>query len=411
MPSPEAIRAQTTPEDGALFVSSYTNSKYVVQPHLAFTDDVRQKIVYQIQNTVSGSEVIINFEKESTLLEDVDVYLTPEALPIPQGATYARYCDWLGFAIYERIEWKYGGNTIQTYYPDPQWSEIQYYTNEHKTNAEKMYLGNLSAAARNTYALNPTPIRLKIPTPWDCCRFKAPCIAGLANKLQINIRLNPCRYFIQSDGAKPQSINFTNIHCDHQNIHFTGSDRSELVGVTMTPQGISILYDDQQISNVAIPANTFNANTSFVYELRDFDGPIYLITSILRTKAQLDPTNNDVDPYAIDTTYINNLQYEIVSNSMFIQDPEDENITGIYKIDKFWDCVFTVLQATYLFSEYPKEKNVASGSISFGNFTNPKLTLRNPTLLGNHPELVLTNIAHRWNWIVQQRGNYQKVWR
>lgn len=411
MPNAEVIRAQTTPEDGALFEIGLRNSIFVPQHHTCFSEDVRQKLVIQSNSKNTGQQLIVPFEKESTLLEDCDLVLTPPALTVPADGTYIRYVDWLAINIVKLFEWRYGSNTIQTYRPEIIFSDVQYMNDEHKFNETHLLMGDLSAAQRNTYAVAPTPIRIKIPSPWRGIRCHSPLIAGLANKLILQINFNDAGYLVQTDGTKPTSLTFTDIHLDHQNIHTTGALRGEFVGHTLTPTGISYLIQDVQTFDYTIPANSLGAVSDTTIELRDLDGPIPSLSFLLRTSDQLDPTSATVDPLAIDTTYLEGLQYRIVSNSMDLQDPEVMDNDGVYKINKFYNCRYATRQMTMLWTEFPTVENTAAGSLSFGNFTNPRLLLRNAILNGTHPELVLTVIARRWNWIVHQRGNYQKVWR
>lgn len=411
MPNAEVIRAQTTPEDGALFETGLRNSKFIPQHHICFTDDIRQKMVTEISQKNTGQEIIFPFEKESTLVEDVDVYFTPAPLALPAGATYIRYVDWLGVAIARLFEWRYGSNTIASYRNEVIFSDIQYLCDEKKFNETHMLFGDLSAAQRNTYALAPTPVRVKVPSPWRGMRSHSVLIAGLANKPNLHIFLNDASRIVQTDGTKPAVLQYSNIHCDRQSIHTTGSLRGEYTGLTLTPQGINYLVTDVLTFDYSIPANSLGANSDTTIELRDLDGPIWMISFLLRTAAQLDPTNADVGPFEIDTTYLEGLLTNVKSNSMDLTDPEYQELDGVYKINKFFDSRYATRQGTFLWAEFPTRKNTASGSLSFGNFTNPRLLLRSNTLNNVHPELVLTVIARRHNWTVQQRGNYQTVWR
>ena len=407
---PENLRANSGPEDVALFAALLRYSKWAPQNITAFTDDIRQKLIYTKDIFPSGSELVFQFEKESTLLESVDLLVTPQALTLPLGATFIRYSDYLTLACIESITWKYGGNTLQTYYPLSEWSKIQFLTDEHKENEQKLALGNLSPAARNTFAANPTPIRIKIKTLWECCRNKAPVIAGLANKLTLNIKFKTAPYFIETDGIKPQTINFSDVHLDYQAIHFTGKVRQELVSLTMTPQGLSYLFDDIALADLPVPANSFGPSKKVTLDLSQFDGPIRKFNIIIRTESQLDPANPLVAPYEIDTNYLNGLNYRIVSNNMDIQDPYSANQDSIWQINKFYNGKYQVLQVQALFEEFPEAGNIASGSLDFSNYTSPKLILEN-ALLPVHPNLIVTVEAHRHNWYVHQRGNVQKVWR
>lgn len=412
MPNAEIIRAQTTPEDGALFEVGLRHSKWIPQQHTCFSEDVRQRLITEISAKQSGQPIIVPFEKESTLLEDIDLVITPPALSVPVDGTYIRYVDWLGCLIVNSFEWRYGSNTIAHYPSEVVYSDVQYLCDERKANEAHMLLGDLSAAQRNTYAVNPDPVRVKIPTPWRGLRCHSVLVSALANKMILEMRLAPAPALVQTDGTKPATLTYNTVHVHHQNIHTTGALRGEFTGLTLTPTGISYLFDDYQVYHHTIPANSLGSLNDFPVELRDVDGPIPMISCLLRTSAQLNQNEADVDPLDIDTTYLEGLQYGIKSNSMDVHDTELMDNDGVYKINKFWrNTRHSTRQLTLLWAEFPELKNVASGSVSFGNFTNPRLLLKNSKLNGVHPELQLTVIAKRFNWLVHQRGNYQKVWR
>jgi hypothetical protein len=410
MPAPEVMRAQTTPECGALIETGLINAPFLPQNHTAFTDSVREKLSIAQNPTSSGTEIVFTFEKQSTLLEDVALLMTPPALNIP-GSTYARYVDYLGIAGIKEFTWRYGGNTIQTYYPDQVYERVIRLNDEHRYNADFLALGNLSAAARNTYALAPREVRFKIPTPWEDMLCHSPLICGLANKLTLVVKLQDAASIIQTDGLKPPQIVWTNIHLDYQVIHTTGEVRSNFVGLSLQPEGISYLVDDPQITNFQIPANYFTPASRFTASLTDLDGPIPYVTLFVRETDALNPTLPNPAPYEFNVAYIEDMRYDLRSNNMNLVDPSLVVQDDVRQTDKFWECRLSTGAITLNWAEFPAVKNTSSGLLAFGNFTNPTLSLSNPSLLGNHPELTLTIISHRFNWTVQQAGNYQKVWR
>jgi len=243
MPAPETLRALTTPEDGALFASGLTSSKFAPRNATVFTPEVRQKFVMDAASgTVqAGGNVSFSIEKNATLIEDLGFYFTPPALAVGGGATYNRYCDWLAYAVLQRLEIRYGSNNIQIYGPDELFVDAQIGTDEERANRALLALGNLTAAQRNTYALAPTPVRINVPTPWLDMRDHAVPICALANKIQFTFYFKTPAYFIQSDGAKAASITFSDVHLDYQGIHETGRTRGEYTALTQTMQGITYI--------------------------------------------------------------------------------------------------------------------------------------------------------------------------
>lgn len=414
MPNQEVIRAQTTPEDGALFATGLKNSKWLPENHVAFTEDLRQKGVIEVGTTVrTGQQVVIPFEKTCTLLEDVELEVEFPPLTGAGGATYIRYVDFVILALLKSIKWTYVANSLTQYNTVHQFCDIKKLCDEKRFNEYQLVGGNLSAAARNTFAVTPYKLRIRIPAPWNDKRFQAPVISALASKLTLTLDLAQASEIVQTDGTKPATLTFSSFNIVFQQIHFTGATRQELTAITNTPNGLSYLVDDINTIDFDIPANFFKSTgNEFACMLTEIDGPIHEMNLLLRTQTQLDATNANVAPYEIDPTYLDGLEYRIVSNNMDIQDPESQNLDQLRKIQKFYKCLRRDTdQAILLWSEYPEMQNCASGSISFGNFTNPRLMIRNPKLAGAHPDLVLTVCYRRFNWDVHQRGTYQKVWR
>ena len=414
MPNQEVIRAQTTPEDGALFATGLKNSKSLPRNHVAFTEDLRQKGVIEISSNVrTGSQLSIPFEKTCTLLEDVEIEVELPPLVPAGGATYIRYVDFVMLALLKSIKWSYVANNIAQYNQVHTFCDIKKLCDEKRYNEYQLVGGNMSAAARNTFAVAPYKLRMRIPTPWNDKRYQAPVISALSSKLTLTIDLANASEIVQTDGTKPASLTMNSVNVVFQQIHFTGAARQELTALTNTPNGLSYLIDDINTVDFDVPANFFRSSgNEFAAVLNELDGPIHEMNIIIRTQDQLDPTNANVAPYEIDPVYLDGLEYRITSNNMDIQDPESQNLDQLRKIQKFYQCLRRDTdQVILLWSEFPEMDNTASGSVSFGNFTQPRLFLKNPKLAGNHPALRVTVNYRRFNWNVLQRGTLQKVWR
>ena len=412
MPNQEVIRAQTTPEDGALFAKGLKNSKWVPQNHVAFTEDLRQKGVIELGSLRTGTQVVIPFEKTCTLLEDVEIEIDLPALTPAGGATYIRYVDFVILALLQSMKWSYVANNVATYNNVHTFCDIKKLCDEKRFNEYQLVGGNLSPAARNTFATAPYRLRMLIPTPWQGKRYQAPPISALASKLTLTIDFASASQIVQTDGTKPASLNF-DANIIFQQIHFTGATRQELTGLTATPNGLNYLVDDIYTVDFDVPANFFKATgNEFVAVLNDIDGPIHEINTLIRTQDQLDATSANVAPYEIDPVYLDGLEYRITSNNMDIADPESQNLDQIRKVQKFYKCLRRDTdQIILIWNEFPEMDNCASGSVSFGNFTNPKFFFKNPKLAGVHPPLTITVCYRRHNFDVIQRGTFQKVWR
>lgn len=413
MPHPETIRAQTSPEDAALFSLGLRDSKYRPENHLAFTEDVRQIMRLETPPIRAGTKVVYSLDKTCTEVEDFEWQLTLPALDIPVDGTFIRYCDYVLHALIKSITWTYGANTLQQYPSmDVSFSDLKLMLDEQRFNEDFLVGGSLSAAARNTFAAAPRTLRVLIPRPWADKPCQNPIISALSNKLTLTIETNVPGAFIQTDGTKPSTLTISDALLVYQQIHFTGATRTEITALQNEQDGISYLFDDVTQSEFDIPANALKGTgNEFPYIMQDVDGPVRKISMLIRTQEQLDPTAAGTAPYEIDPVYLEGLRYRIISNNMDIQDPEYQLLDGVRKIQKYYKCRLDTQQGVFLFEEFPTMQNVASGNITFGNFSSPKLLLSNASLNGDHPALHVTLIVKRHNWLVHQRGVIQKVWR
>ena len=306
MPNQEVIRAQTTPEDGALFATGLRNSKWLPQNHVAFTEDVRQKGITEIiSNARTGTQLAIPFEKTCSLLEDVEVEIQLPALALPVGATYIRYVDFVMLALIKSVKWSYVANSIAQYNQVHTFCDIKKLCDEKRFNEYQLVGGNMSAAARNTFATAPYKLRMRIPAPWNDKRYQAPGISALSSKLVLTIDFANASEIIQTDGTKPANLTLAGVNVVFQQIHFTGATRQELTALTNTPNGLSYLIDDINSVDFDIPENFFKASgNEFAAVINELEGPIHELNIIIRTQDQLDPTNADVAPYEIDPVYL-----------------------------------------------------------------------------------------------------------
>lgn len=413
MPQSETLRANTGPEDGSLFSTGLANSLLDHMPHSAMTDMVEERKEDPITDTNfrAGGQVKYEVEKDATSMQHLDLVVELPALAIPGDGTYIRYGDWIGLLLIRDVQIRYQSQVIQEYPPEYLFACIKRMCNEDKQIYEQLAFGERSAADRNTFTAAPSQkIRIPIPQPWEWNPDYAPIVSGLASKLQIVINFNNVGLILESDGTKPSSVNFTG-YWDKRVYHVNGKTRSELVGRTLTPEGISYLFDDISKEDVTIPANTLTPSRPAVVDLSAIDGPQRFLVVLIRTSAQLDASAANPAPYIIDTSLLENTVFEITSNGMHIVDRQEYHPNEPLKMSRYFKCDSASDQFVCLFDQRPMCDNLAAGSMNFSNYTLPRLSLTFPQYSSNNPELVVTVLAHRRNWLVHQRGNFQKVWR
>lgn len=408
MPRAEKIRAQTTPEDGPLLETGFANSLYRPQPHAAVSDHVREKVNLQLEDKPTGRKLIFDIEKQATLIEDLNLFVTLPALAVPGDGTYIRYADFPLWQAIEKITYKYTSNGLTEYTCDKEFSDYRFENDEVQRCIEAYGNGNLTPAQRNTLATAPQSVRMRLPTPWRDIRCHNPIISALANKIRIEIQLREARDFVQTDGTKPATLTLTDIRLEQQYIHMTGADRAEATSLTLVPDGLSYLFQEEQTVHKTIPANQLGGANPFVVDLNDFDGPIACMTIIVRRESDLDGTSPNTNYYNIDTTLMENMSYFVTSNGISLFEETSAEKELAYYVQKYHKSGPGIEQLLLFWDEVPQAKNTATGHISIGNFSNPKLHIRRPTV--NPEALDLTIIARRHNWLNHQAGNLQKIW-
>lgn len=414
MPRQEIIRAQVTPEDGALFTTGYGNSIFRVAGGIrTYADKVRQPIDYPIDDKDTGRTLKFEIEKQATLLGEISLKGTLPALSIGAGGTYARYQDFAPLALIKSILIKYGSNTLYEDTPEAMFHDyLLCKDDEAKRSFEKIHSGNLTAAERNTRALAPQKFRFKIPLPWNCCDTHDVPISALSNKITIELKLAEAREIIQSDGVKPASLTITDLVAEQQFIHMTGNDRAQLTALTLRPDGLDYLYTEHQEYSNDIAIGGLNSAGYVVPIDQNFTGPIRSVTMAVRRTADLDPTANDPTYYDLDAALIEPIDFEFRASNLEAFERTDA-LENEYHISKYFNSGPESKLAYFFWEELPQGgkhsyADCASGNLSVDSLNNKKIRLYQD--VANTEALTCTFVARRWNWHNQQAGNLQKIW-
>jgi hypothetical protein len=417
MPEATKLQAQTTAEDSALIEVGINNSLFKKRPHRCTTDYALQEKRLQFINptVATGQEVYFEIDKEGTLLRDITFCFTAPALAgVVTGApTYARYGDFGGLQCIDRnipISYDYGASNVHRVYPDQVYSQYFFENNEGREYCEDLLVGERTSAERNTLALAPQEFRVPLPHPWEGCGNEIP-ICALANKLKIRLTMASAAAAIQTDGVKPASFNYTNCYLRYELVHVPGADREALAASTFTPDGRFTLFTDVTRKEIVIPANAMFSNTPTQYgfniDLRDITGAVRNIKGMLRTSTQLDATQQAPAPYELDTSYLNNLTFQVRANDRVLFEETRPNFEQVEQLKRLYDCAPDIGQFHIFWDADPNNTHFASGHISLANFSSATLYLRSTVA---HPELRLSMLAYRWNWTNQKNGNYQRIW-
>lgn len=416
MPESTKLQAQTTAEDAALIEVGINNSIFRKRPHHAVSDFAFQekRAEYNQATINSGQEFSFDFDKEGTFLDEVSLHFTAPALTglVTGAPTFARYADFGALQCLsssDPIRFTYGSTKINELHPDEIFCRYNFMENEMKEYYEQMMKGELTAAERNTLALQPQEFIVPIHTAWDGDGNQLP-ICALANKLKITFRFAPAAQAIQTDGVKPASIAYTNVFLRYRLGHVTGSERQQAVAPTFTNEGVFTLFSDVTKKEDPIAANSLNTVNALGlgFDLTDFTGPIRHICILLREQAALDISQPSPAFYEIDSLYLKNLTFQIRANDKTLFEPCRPDFEQVEQLKKLYNCTPDIQQAYAWWDVDPQNGFCASGHISLANFTNPRVYLRETI---NHPALVATMLAFRWNWTNIMNGTYTSIWK
>lgn len=416
MPQSTKIRAQVGPEDGPLITTGYRNSLFAKQGIMNTTDfAIEEKRDDTDQPTInSGTTQNFYLEKEGTSAGNVTLCVTIPALePLVGGAkTYVRGSDFLGLAILhptEAITISYAVNSLDRTFPDKIYKEYKFSSDELRKIYEAMLIGNKSQAERNTLATAPQNVRIPIPIPWDGQGNQIP-ICALANKIKITVRFNDAANFIETDGTKPATVQFSNVFLRYELIHLPGPDRAEVVGLTATQQGLVTLFDETKKLDFDVPINgLFNTATDAGYplDLSDLDGPVKNIVVLVRHLADVDNAVANPKPFEFDTTLLDALTFQVKSNDKILFEPTTAGGVQLEHLKKYWGCSPDV-NALYAWWNYePKCLDFASGHIQMSAYTNPRFYIKSSIA---HNALRISVLAFGHNWTIQKGGSIQRMW-
>lgn len=416
MPEPTKLQAQTTAEDAAIIETGINNSIFKKRSHYAVSDFAFQEKKAELaQATInSGQEFSFEIDKEGTLLDEISLHYTAPALTglVTGAPTYARYGDFgalQNLSYTDPIRFTYGSTKVNEVTTDQIFSQYNFMNNEMRTVYERLMGGELTAAQRNTLALNPQEYTVPIPTAWDGDGNQL-VICSLANKLKITFRFAPAAQAIQTDGTKPLTIQYSNIYLRYRLAHVSGSEREALAAPTFTEEGVFTLFTD--VTKIDFPINANQLNTvnalGLGLDLTDFTGPIRHLTGIIRTSTQMDISQPNPAFYEIDTSYLNTLLFQVRANDKSLFEVTRPNYEQTEQLKKLYDCTPDIQQFYAWWDVDPTNPFCASGHISLANFTNPRMYVRETV---NHPALIITIIGTRWNWTNHMNGTYQSIWK
>lgn len=243
-----------------------------------------------------GATVRFDVNKDGDYLDKVWLCVTMSALTPNGGATFARYCDWLGYALIRQFRAIYGPQTLQRISKEELFIWAQRFLNDEEyVHNARMVKGGIADADRVLEASQPQILKVPIHTLWlNNSEPQSLCLQGLGNRISFEIDFEPSVNLVQQDNTgtlvSPTSesafFNSTPYGVDCrlgiEYVHVTTSERDAVVAMYRQRKGLRYLITDIQRSPGQIFAAASNVNQTQSFQLINMTQPVYCGFTLLR---------------------------------------------------------------------------------------------------------------------------------
>jgi hypothetical protein len=158
--------------------------------HAASAVFIREEQYLNAQTSVAlGSTVRFEVNKDGDYLDHVWLVVSMAALSKNAGATFARYCDWLGYSLIREVRVVYGPQLLQRIHKEELWIWSQrFLSDEEYVHNARMVGGGLDNASRILTAQREQYLKIPLHTLWmNQSEQQCMCLQGLGNKLAFEV--------------------------------------------------------------------------------------------------------------------------------------------------------------------------------------------------------------------------------
>ena len=403
----QLLRINTGAADTALFTTGFNNSFFIRRPWAILSDKVRARFRRYYQDNVNfGTSYSYQYPKDGVLLEDV--YLQMELSPVVGAGvgTYARYCDWIGYAAIKSVKLNYTQNNLMVLKPNHYFvKHIRDYNLNNQDIFDAMVKGNLTAAERNTLATATQYVRIPLKLFWDQLPCHTPVITALAQYLTLDIEFQDKENVVQTDYTLGAAATLDNLTFVYDVINFTGADRDQATTPTFTQRGQTFLMEETKSQDyVKIPAGA----TSFSHKFTGFTAPFSNIYAVFQPYSEIN-TPYARKPFEITTADLNRItDYNLKDGELEIQSIQvnrgelQEQWQKRHKISKFRKPLL-FLSVT----EVDDIKNQNLGSLNASNMNDFTFNINFAAALP--VDYAISFIFFQHNWVNHQAGEFQRA--
>lgn len=403
----QLLRINTGAADTSLFTVGFGNSFFIRRPWAIQSDKVRARFRKNFQDNVGlGRSVSFQYPKDGVLLEDV--YLQFQLSPVVGAGvgTYARYCDYIGYALVKELKLNYTQNNLQILRPTHYFvKHFRDYSLNNQEIFDDLVKGKLTAAQRNTLATATQYPRIPLKLYWDQLPCHTPVITALAQYLTVDIDIDSKENVVQTDYTNGATATLDSLTYVYDVINFTGNDRDQATQPTMTARGQTFLMEETKSQDyIKIPAGL----SEFTYKITGFTAPFSSIYGLFQKYADL-ITNYQRKPFELTAADLNLIsEYSIKDGELEIQKIQvdrgelQEQWQKRHMIAKFREPLLFLSV-----SEVADIKNQNLGSLNASNMNDFTFNIKFKAPLLEDYALSLVFLQH--NWLNHQAGELQRA--
>jgi len=242
----QLLRINTGAADTALFTTGFNNSFFIRRPWAIQSDKVRARFRRNYQDNVGlGRSLSFQYPKDGVLLEDVYLQMELSAVVGAGVGSYARYCDFVGYAAIKELKLNYTQNNLMILRPTHYFTKhFRDYNLNNQEIFDDLVKGNLTAAERNTLATATQYPRIPLKLFWDQLPCHTPVITALAQYLTVDIDFDSKENIVQTDYTNGAAATLNSLTYVYDVINFTGNDRDQASQPTFGPRGQTFLIEE-----------------------------------------------------------------------------------------------------------------------------------------------------------------------
>lgn len=394
MTDPVLLRANITPIS-PLITDPDSSAFLPVAPH-ALADFLRDtRVIGPSVGSTHGETISWEIVKNSATMFGTTLRCRRPAIPVPAGATFVRWCDWVGIAEIKEVRLSYYGQNIFKFDRDYLMDRIRATSDQTKLDAYRACIaGDLTSAQRSQLTQNGFTTWTPLMFPFSFDTTQSLPVVTLAQKVIIEVDVEPLNMVLQTDLSTSTAITSATVfdlYADYYQL--TEPETAFLTDKSKTSDGIAYLNSNKvrkQVATFSIaPSSTVQSqevrlfNQGTVKELKFFFIPQQLRTTVYGNDFFV--TSNNPSPLPAPNGVVSMGAYTEILNFYMQAGGVDAIRQQIISNGLGWlkNLYFKQYHSgfpgenryAWSWSMSPETENAALGNLAFANLDTPTLTI------------------------------------